>query len=190
MKKLVFLLISLTMILMFSGCSEEKMLLSRLALDENGMKEEAITPTIQGESENFYPEPQEQAYYNCKADEEHQYCFSFWRLEEGKWMESKLNEGKIEPRDNKFTVYLSSDEEGYGAGVEIQGDLRTVYYHNSDTPMDAVYLNESKKFSGNDRMILAVGGEKASNLKPEIITDMEKLKNLQDGLYLLTVTLS
>ena len=115
MKKLALLFISLTMLLMFSGCSEEKMLLSRLTLDEKGIKEEAITPTVQGESENYYPESEKQAYYNCKTDKKYQYCFSFWRLEEGKWMESKLNEGSLAPGDHNLTVYLSNDEGGYVA---------------------------------------------------------------------------
>lgn len=57
-------------------------------------------------------------------------------------------------------------------------------------PMDAIYRNKSEEISAHDRVILAVGGKNAFGLKPEIISDINELKNLEDNVYLLTLTLS
>ena len=43
-------------------------------------------------------------------------------------MESKLNEGSLAPGDHNFTVYLSNDEGGYGAGAKTMKNAQTVYY--------------------------------------------------------------
>ena len=56
--------------------------------------------------------------------------------------------------------------------------------------MDTIYRNKSEEISAHDRVILAVGGKNASGLKPEIISDINELKNLEDNVYLLTLTLS
>lgn len=56
--------------------------------------------------------------------------------------------------------------------------------------MDTIYRNRSEEISAHDRVILAVGGKNAFGLKPEIISDINELKNLEDNVYLLTLTLS
>ena len=190
MKSMVWMLISLMMILTLTGCSKESMTLSRMTLPENQMEEQAINQSVQGKSENHAPQAEEQAYYTCNTSEECQYSFSFWRLEEGKWMESKLNEGSLAPGDHNFTVYLSNDEGGYGAGAKTMKNSQTVYYQKWIEPMDTIYRNKSEEISAHDRVILAVGGKNASGLKPEIISDINELKNLEDNVYLLTLTLS
>lgn len=190
MKPIVWMLISLTMILTLTGCSKESMTLSRMTLPENQMEEQAIDQSVQGKSENHAPQAEKQAYYTCNTSEECRYRFSFWRLEDGKWMESKLNEGSLAPGDHNFTVYLSNDEGGYGAGAKTMKNAQTVYYQKWIEPMDAIYRNKSEEISAHDRVILAVGGKNAFGLKPEIISDINELKNLEDHVYLLTLTLS
>lgn len=192
MKKLVCLFICLTIFLMLVGCSEEKVALSQQTLDKTEMEAQAVSGMDQ-EEDSMYPLPEEQAFYSCKTEKECRYGFSFWRLQEGKWMESKLNEGSIDAGEHDFTIYLEENEEGYGAGVKIEGDSRTVYYYLEGTPNEGVYLNESKEFSAKDRIILAVGGENAADLKPEEIEskqDMENLSARQEGVYLLSVQFS
>lgn len=190
MKPIVWMLISLTMILTLTGCSKESMTLSRITLPENQMEEQAIDQNVQGKSANHAPQAEKQAYYTCNISEECRYSFSFWRLEEGKWMESKLNEGSLEPGDHNFTVYLSNDEGGYGAGAKTMKNAQTVYYQKWIEPMDTIYRNKSEEISTHDRVILAVGGKNVFGLKPEIISDINELKNLEDHVYLLTLTLS
>ena len=105
-------------------------------------------------------------------------------------MESKLNEGSLAPGDHNFTVYLSDDEGGYGAGAKTMKNAQTVYYQKWIEPMDTIYRNRSEEISAHDRVILVVGGKNAFGLKPEIISDINELKNLEDNVYLLTLTLS
>lgn len=105
-------------------------------------------------------------------------------------MESKLNEGSLAPGDHNFTVYLSNDEGGYGAGAKTMKNAQTVYYQKWIEPMDAIYEIKAKRSLQHEPRVLAVGGKNASGLKPEIISDINELKNLEDNVYLLTLTLS
>lgn len=105
-------------------------------------------------------------------------------------MESKLNEGSLAPGDHNLTVYLSNDEGGYGAGAKTMKMHRQCIIKSGLNQWIRFIEIKAKRSLRTTNVILAVGGKNAFGLKPEIISDINELKNLEDHVYLLTLTLS
>ena len=57
-------------------------------------------------------------------------------------------------------------------------------------PMEVTYLEERATISSSERLVLAVGGENATDLTPEVLQgnfELDDLKERGSGVYVLTV---
>lgn len=151
--------------------------------------EEAERYAIDGRED--IPAPSEQRYYSCETENPQSYQFYFWRLEDGEWLRSKMGDGAMQEGENILTVYMKGDQDGFGAGVNVTGNGgQNTHWDTGIEPMEVTYLEERAAISSSDRLVLAVGGENATDLTPEGMQgnfDLDDLKERGSGVYVLTV---
>ena len=151
--------------------------------------EEAEKYAIDGRED--IPAPSEQRYYSCETENPQSYQFYFWRLEDGEWLRSKMGDGAMQEGENILTVYMKGDQDGFGAGAAVLGNGACSENNRVGIePMEVTYLEERATISSSDRLVLAVGGENATDLTPEGMQgnfDLDDLKERGSGVYVLTV---
>ncbi len=151
--------------------------------------EEAERYAIDGRED--IPAPSEQRYYSCETENPQSYQFYFWRLEDGEWLRSEMGDGPRQEGENILAVYMQGDQDGFGAGAAVLGNGACSENNCVGIePMEVTYLEERATISASDRLVLAVGGENATDLTPEGMQgnfDLDDLKERGSGVYVLTV---
>ena len=183
-RKMATIILAGVMALLLASCGGS---LTINCLELSG--EEAERYAIDGRED--IPAPSEQRYYSCETENPQSYQFYFWRLEDGEWLRSKMGDGVMQEGENILTVYMQGGQDGFGSGAAVSGNgACSENTRVAIEPMEVTYLEERATISASDRLVLAVGGENATDLTPEVLQgnfDLDDLKERGSGVYVLTV---